>query len=239
MLGPYPKTCQNCSTSYLAASPNGKFCSVACGKKAWRKRIVAQFGETETSRRRKTLLALGLCPCGQAVSKNRTRCSGCSERTAELRRQAFNRLTPEQQIAFLKRGCEKTKRLYQKAKAAGKKRRRIMTDRDRALHRKWIEANRSRTNATALLWRQKNPERAAMLSQRRRARKRGAEGSHTLEEWLDILKRHDHRCAHCKEKTKLTKDHVIPLSKNGSDYASNLQPLCKPCNSRKGNRLAI
>lgn len=82
-------------------------------------------------------------------------------------------------------------------------------------------------------WKAKNPERMAHLKARRYARKKGAEGSHTIEEWNKVKEEHDNKCAYCKESKKLTKDHIKPLSKGGSDYISNIQPLCRSCNSKK------
>lgn len=79
----------------------------------------------------------------------------------------------------------------------------------------------------------KNPERIAHLKARRYARERNAEGSHTLEEWKELCEKFDNKCAKCKESKKLTKDHIKPLSAGGSDYISNIQPLCRNCNSRK------
>lgn len=78
-----------------------------------------------------------------------------------------------------------------------------------------------------------NPERISHLKARRYAREKNAKGSHTLEEWQGLKGTYDNKCVHCGEKKKLTKDHIIPLSKGGTDYITNIQPLCRNCNSKK------
>lgn len=76
----------------------------------------------------------------------------------------------------------------------------------------------------------------AHLKARRYAKEKGALGSHTLQEWENIKKLHDYKCAYCKEKKTLTKDHIVPISKGGTDFIENIQPLCKNCNSKKHNK---
>jgi len=52
-----------------------------------------------------------------------------------------------------------------------------------------------------------------------------------------IFARDKHSCRHCRCKYNLTIDHIIPVSLGGGNETSNLQTLCKSCNSRKGNNL--
>lgn len=62
-------------------------------------------------------------------------------------------------------------------------------------------------------------------------------GTHTDEEWLEVLVAFEFQCARCGVRhcdSPLTKDHVVPVSAGGSDGIDNLQPLCQPCNSLKG-----
>ena len=59
----------------------------------------------------------------------------------------------------------------------------------------------------------------------------------TREDWEAIKRSQAQRCAYCKKKRPLTIDHVIPLSKGGHHEATNVVAACKPCNSRKGDRI--
>ena len=58
---------------------------------------------------------------------------------------------------------------------------------------------------------------------------------HSLKDWW--MKESSKGCRNCGSILALTIDHIIPMSKGGRDDLSNLQCLCKSCNSSKGNRL--
>lgn len=83
----------------------------------------------------------------------------------------------------------------------------------------------------------KHPEIISHLKANRYAREKGAIGSHTLKEWTELKQKYNNRCAICGEEKPLTKDHIIPLSRGGNNYISNIQPLCRNCNSKKNNKI--
>jgi len=55
--------------------------------------------------------------------------------------------------------------------------------------------------------------------------------------WNNKLEQLKFTCQHCGGREEITIDHVIPLSKGGSNEIKNLQPLCRSCNCRKGARI--
>src|SRR5260221_2610852 len=72
-----------------------------------------------------------------------------------------------------------------------------------------------------------------------RAARYGISSSFTLAEWLELCAQHDNKCAHCGQSVPLSADHIIPLSRGGANTISNIQPLCKPCNSRKHAKFPV
>lgn len=64
--------------------------------------------------------------------------------------------------------------------------------------------------------------------------------SHTFGEWELLKKQYNYTCPCCKVSEpiiKLCEDHIIPLSKGGSDLIENIQPLCRSCNAKKYNKI--
>lgn len=59
-------------------------------------------------------------------------------------------------------------------------------------------------------------------------------GRHTRAEWYALIAKHDGRCVYCARRPQvLTKDHIVPVSRGGSDAITNIVPCCRSCNSRK------
>jgi 5-methylcytosine-specific restriction endonuclease McrA len=93
--------------------------------------------------------------------------------------------------------------------------------------------------AYQLRWLRDHPDMKARQTARRRARKQNAEGSFTVQEWRTVKQAQDYRCKHCgrrEPEIKLTVDHIVPLAQGGSNYISNIQALCRQCNSGKRDR---
>jgi len=80
-----------------------------------------------------------------------------------------------------------------------------------------------------------DPAKSRRAQRMRRAREIG---THTAEQWADLLALTGWACLCCGARDRITKDHIIPVCDGGSDAIDNLQPLCQPCNSSKGATVA-
>jgi len=115
---------------------------------------------------------------------------------------------------------------------------------DRKVYREKLKTNakwRARKKERNRLWVKRNPEKQRHRVGQYRVQRVGAKGSHTFAEWLSVIRLYRWRCFYCQKRvtrSTVTKDHLIPLSKNGTDFAANLVPACKSCNSGKSGRLA-
>ena len=55
---------------------------------------------------------------------------------------------------------------------------------------------------------------------------------------LAVWRRDQGKCVQCKSKEKLEYDHIIPVSKGGSNTERNVQLLCEKCNREKAAKIA-
>lgn len=81
--------------------------------------------------------------------------------------------------------------------------------------------------------------------QRRREREIAALGDHTTADFLTIIRAQNYVCFWCcaplrEESGKIvaTRDHLVPISRRGSNCKSNIAAACLPCNQAKGGMTA-
>ena len=128
---------------------------------------------------------------------------------------------PERRAEYLKRWREEN-RLEQALYAA-----------------QYYRDNQEAIKARARAYYGENADQYAVYEHTRRARELNAPGEFTREEWLEKLRLFGRRCAWCGETIAgvIHRDHVIPLSKGGSNYIENIVPSCGTCNLRKKDKM--
>lgn len=61
-----------------------------------------------------------------------------------------------------------------------------------------------------------------------------AKGTHERKEWVRMVRFFGNHCVRCGKYDFMQKDHICPISKEGSHSITNIQPLCSRCNQMKG-----
>ena len=129
-------------------------------------------------------------------------------------------------------GCRQCK------KDAGRRWRHRNPDRKVQLQSIWNEQNKNRKNEYYQSYYQDNKHIYADGVRNRRSLKKGAEGTHTSEDVINILEAQEMKCAEPTCGVDLSGgyhvDHIMPLVLGGSNWPENLQCLCPTCNLRKG-----
>ncbi len=99
------------------------------------------------------------------------------------------------------------------------------------------EEEKKKAKADNRLWQQENADKIAIAGAKRKADKASAPGPHhTKEQRTKMFEEHGGLCFYCgAQATSL--DHVVPLSRGGSDAIENCVPACRSCNSSKRNKL--
>ena len=64
-------------------------------------------------------------------------------------------------------------------------------------------------------------------------RRASLKGTLTDQDWQDAKVFFNNTCAYCGVDSKLTMDHIIPISKGGKTTPDNIIPACSSCNSSK------
>lgn len=85
----------------------------------------------------------------------------------------------------------------------------------------------------------KNLEKSRLYSKIRKHQRRTA-GTIDYNEWIKKCNLLGNKCQMCGKSSdivKLTIDHILPISKGGTNILENLQPLCLSCNSKKGSKI--
>lgn len=125
----------------------------------------------------------------------------------------------------------------EKQREASRKWRAADPERAREYNRRSRAVNRERIRKYFLRYYKANRDAFRAHAANRRARERAAEGRHTYAEIVTLLEHQKYECAYCK--TDLNNgyhaDHIIPLSKGGSNWISNIQLTCPTCNLKKYN----
>ena len=99
--------------------------------------------------------------------------------------------------------------------------------------RAWYVANKQLMIDRAKDWKKKHPDSVRANTRDYASRRSNAIGRFTSYDYTKLLNRYKGMCAYCSSSKANSIDHVVPLSKGGTNYIGNILPVCSTCNSSK------
>ena len=84
-------------------------------------------------------------------------------------------------------------------------------------------------------WRKEKSHLHKAAAQKARAKRAMAPGRCAAWQLQGRFVYYNNKCAYCGITGPLEADHVIPLSRGGTNWPSNIRPACRSCNSSKRN----
>ena len=166
---------------------------------------------------------------GSCAGGVRSQCRECMKEYQRKWHQENKESQNERSRKWKQENKDKSKEYYSKWYQKNKERKREW---DRKRHQK----NKESQNERSRRWHRENRERSRENNRQKRARKLDAPGSHTADQVKARFDYYGNRCVYCGSSDNLQIEHRIPLSRGGSDWASNLAPACKTCNCSKGTK---
>ena len=157
------------------------------------------------------------------------RCVQCNRIKQRMAAARYRKAHPENEQA-------RSKRDYARLKSTDPERARRYS---REAARRWRARNVEKARRIAREWAKAHPEILRARGQTRRARKKDAEGEHFAEDLLQMLVDQRGLCAYCEIPMgdAWTVDHMVPLSRDGSNWWHNIALCCSSCNKRKNARI--